>query len=161
MRTPDYRTGKWAVLQDKITGRSYFVCNSHWTTVSSAERSMNADTVLNAINTNNTQHLPVICMGDFNAQPGTPEINKQKNSLSMVDALFEGAGDPTFHRWEATGVSKIDYIMSTRDMAFTSSKVLTTRRHLCHAGHYPCGRRLHPVHHEILLCRCKRRWQGR
>ncbi|GAA0526611.1 hypothetical protein GCM10009415_04880 [Chitinophaga japonensis] len=126
MRTPDYRTGKWVVLQDKVTGNNYFVCNSHWTTVSSAERSMNADTVLDAINTNNTQHLPVICMGDFNAKPGTPEINKLKNGLSMVDALFEGAGDPTFHRWEAAGVSKIDYIMSTRDMAFTSSKVLTT-----------------------------------
>jgi len=129
MHTPDYRSGKWVILQDKLsTANSYFIVNSHWTTVSSAERSMDADTVLDAILTNNTQDLPVICFGDFNALPGTPEIVKIKNAsnLNMVDALFENQGDPTFHRWEATGTSKIDYIMSTRDMAFTSSKVLTT-----------------------------------
>lgn len=129
MRTPDYRSGKWVVLQDKLEpANSYFIVNSHWTTVSSTERSMDADTVLNAIFTNNTQDLPVICMGDFNALPGTPEIVKIKNAanLNMVDALFENQGDPTFHRWDPTGTSKIDYIMSTRDLAFTSSKVLTT-----------------------------------
>lgn len=127
MRTPDYRSGKWVILQDRLDPpSSYFVVNSHWTTVSSTERSMGADTVINAILTNNTDNLPVICMGDFNALPGTPEITKLKNAFSMVDALFEGQGDPTFHRWEATGVSKIDYIMSTRDLAFTSSKVITT-----------------------------------
>src|SRR5439155_17535671 len=68
MTTPDTRSGKWAVLQDKlVTGNSYFVCNSHWTTVSSTERSMDADTVLTAIKTNNTDNLPVICFGDFTA----------------------------------------------------------------------------------------------
>jgi endonuclease/exonuclease/phosphatase family metal-dependent hydrolase len=127
MRTPDYRSGKWVVLQDKLEpANSYFVVNSHWTTENSTQRSMGADTILHAINTNNTQHLPVICMGDFNALPGTPEIVKIKNASgwNMVDALFES--DPTFHRWDATGVYKIDYIMSTRDLAFTSSSVVTT-----------------------------------
>lgn len=127
MKTPDYRSGKWVVLQDKLEpSNSYFVCNSHWTTVSSAERSMNADSVLNAINTNNTQNLPVICFGDFNAQPGTPEITRIKNSsgLNMVDALFED--EPTYHGWDGVGNSKLDYIMSTRNLAFTSSSVITT-----------------------------------
>ncbi|MRG43919.1 endonuclease [Chitinophaga sp. SYP-B3965] len=129
MHTPDYRSGKWVILQDKLnTSNSYFVVNSHWTTVSSAERTMNADSVLLAINTNNTQDLPVICMGDFNGQPGTTEINRIKNSsgLNMVDALFEGDGGLTFHGWDATGNSKLDYIMSTRDLGFTSSSVITT-----------------------------------
>lgn len=128
MKTPDYRSGKWVVLQDKLnTANSYFVVNSHWTTVSSAQRSMNADSVLLAINTHNTQNLPVICLGDFNGQPGTAEINKIKDGsgLNMVDALFEGQGDLTFHGWDGIGNSKIDYMMSTRDLAFTSSAVLT------------------------------------
>jgi endonuclease/exonuclease/phosphatase family metal-dependent hydrolase len=129
MRIPDYRSGKWVVLQDKLaTANSYFVVNSHWTTVSSAGRSMNADSVLLAINTHNTDDLPVICMGDFNGIPGTPEITKIKNAsgLNMVDALFEGDGDPTFHGWDGTGNAKIDYIMSTRDLGFTSSSVITS-----------------------------------
>lgn len=129
MKTPDYRSGKWVILQDKlVTTNSYFVVNSHWTTLSSAERNMNADSVLNAINTNNSADLPVICLGDFNAEPGTSEISKIKNAsnLNMVDALFDGAGGPTFHGWDATGDKKLDYIMSTRDLAFTSSSVVTT-----------------------------------
>lgn len=129
MTTPDTRSGKWAILQDKlVTTNSYFVCNSHWSTESSTERTMDADTVLNAIKTNNTQNLPVICMGDFNAEPGSAEIAEIKDAsgLNMVDALFDSQGDPTYHRWQATGVKKIDYILSTRDMAFTSSAVITT-----------------------------------
>jgi len=129
MTTPDTRSGKWAILQDKVeTGNSYFVINSHWTTVSSDQRSMDADTVLNAIKTNNTNNLPVICIGDLNAEPGTPEITKLKDAsgLNMIDALFEDQGDLTYHAWQSTGIKKIDYLFSTRDMAFTSSAVITT-----------------------------------
>ncbi|MGX5816733.1 FG-GAP-like repeat-containing protein [Chitinophaga lutea] len=125
----EIRTGKWVVLQDKLNpANSYFVVNSHWTTISSAERVKNADSVLTAINANNTADLPVICMGDFNGQPGTAEITRIKNTsgLNMVDALFDNQGDDTFHGWDGVGNSKIDYIMSTRSLAFTHSTVLTT-----------------------------------
>lgn len=145
MMTPDFRTGKWVVLQDKLnTANSYFVVNSHWTTVSSAERQLDADTVLLNIQNNNTANLPVICMGDFNAKPGTAEMSIIKNSsgLNMVDALFDSAGDPTFHGWDATGDAKIDYILSTRNLAFTTSKVITTSytvngQTLWPSDHYP------------------------
>ncbi|MBS1564012.1 MAG: VCBS repeat-containing protein, partial [Bacteroidetes bacterium] len=127
MHTPDYRSGKWAILQDKLTpANSYFVVNSHWTTLSSDQRNMDCDTVLNAISSNNTANLPVICVGDFNAQPGASEISKLKTGLSCVDALFDDQGDPTFHGWDAVGDAKIDWLMSTRDLAFTSSSVITT-----------------------------------
>jgi len=129
MRTPDYRSGKWVILQDKLaTANSYFVVNSHWSTESSTQRNMDADTILTAINTNNTANWPVICFGDFNAEPGTPEIVNIKDggNLNMEDALFDADGDLTYHAWDAFGHKKIDYIMSTRDMGFTSSSVLTT-----------------------------------
>lgn len=145
MMTPDFRTGKWVVLQDKLnTANSYFVVNSHWTTLSSAERQLDADTVLLNIQNNNTANLPVICMGDFNAKPGTAEMSIIKNSsgLGMVDALFDSAGDPTFHGWDATGDAKIDYILTTRNLAFTTSKVVTTSytvngQTLWPSDHYP------------------------
>lgn len=145
MMTPDFRTGKWVVLQDKLnTANSYFVVNSHWTTLSSAERQLDADTVLLNIQNNNTANLPVICMGDFNAKPGTAEMSIIKNSsgLGMVDALFDSAGDPTFHGWDATGDAKIDYILTTRNLAFTTSKVITTSytvngQTLWPSDHYP------------------------
>jgi endonuclease/exonuclease/phosphatase family metal-dependent hydrolase len=128
MMETEYRSGKWVVLQDKLnTANSYFVVNSHWTTLSSAERQLNADTVLLNINNNNTANLPVICIGDFNAQPGTAEISiiKDASGNNMVDALFDSSGDPTFHGWDATGDHKIDWLLSTRNMAFISSSVIT------------------------------------
>jgi endonuclease/exonuclease/phosphatase family metal-dependent hydrolase len=128
MITSEFRNGKWVVLQDKLnTANSYFVVNSHWTTLSSAERQLDADTVLMNINNNNTANLPVICVGDFNAQPGTAEIGiiKDASGNNMVDALFDSSGDPTFHGWDATGDHKIDWLLSTRNMAFTSSSVIT------------------------------------
>lgn len=128
MMTSEFRTGKWVVLQDKLnTANSYFVVNSHWTTVSSAERQLDADTVLMNIKNYNTANLPVLCFGDFNAQPGTAEMSiiKDASGLNMVDALFDSSGDPTFHGWDAVGDHKIDWLLSTRNMAFTSSSVIT------------------------------------
>lgn len=129
MTLTETRSGKWAVLQDKqAPANSYFVINSHWTITSAAERLMDADSVLTAIKTNNTDNLPVICFGDFNGEPGTAEITKIKDAsgLGMVDALFDNQGDPTFHHWDATGTKKLDYIMSTRNLGFLSSAVITT-----------------------------------
>jgi endonuclease/exonuclease/phosphatase family metal-dependent hydrolase len=145
MMTPDFRTGKWVVLQDKLnTANSYFVVNSHWTTVSSAQRQLDADTVLLNINNHNTANLPVICFGDFNAKPGTAEMGiiKDAGGLNMVDALFDSSGDPTFHGWDAIGDAKIDWILSTRNMAFTSSSVITKTftvdgKTLYPSDHYP------------------------
>jgi endonuclease/exonuclease/phosphatase family metal-dependent hydrolase len=128
MKTSEYRTGKWVVLQDKLnTANSYFVCNNHWTTVSTGERQLDADTVLMNIQNNNTANLPVLCFGDFNAQPGAAEMGiiKDAGGLNMVDALFDSSGDPTFHGWDAVGDHKIDWLLSTRNMAFTSSSVIT------------------------------------
>lgn len=145
MMTPDFRTGKWVILQDKLnTANSYFVVNSHWTTISSAQRQLDADTVLLNIQNNNTANLPVICLGDFNARPGTAEMSIIKNAsgYNMVDALFEADGDPTFHGWDAVGDAKIDYILSTRCLAFTSSSVITKSfpvngQTLWPSDHYP------------------------
>ncbi|WP_460545479.1 FG-GAP-like repeat-containing protein [Echinicola sediminis] len=120
------RNGTWVVLNDSITGQSYFICNSHWTTVSSTERQAMASLIKDVVE-DNSNGLPVIVMGDFNAQPGTPEISILKNttgSNSMVCVHHESGN--TFHGWDAIGDSKLDWILSSRDLAFISSKVIDT-----------------------------------
>ncbi|MBD8487372.1 VCBS repeat-containing protein [Echinicola sp. CAU 1574] len=127
------RNGTWAVLLDSFTNRSYFICNSHWTTVSSSERQIMANLVKSVVE-QNAGGLPVIVLGDFNAQPGTPEISTIKNttgSNSLVCSHHE-TGD-TFHGWDGTGNSKLDWIFSSRDLAFTSSKVIETN----YGGNWP------------------------
>lgn len=119
-------TATWVVLKDKITSNSYFISNSHWQYDSQPKRVENSNALVEMVKQQNTDKLPVIVFGDFNAKPGTTEISNLKSVLDVVDALGDSSGDLTFHGWDATGNSKIDWMMSDRNMAFTSSSVITT-----------------------------------
>lgn len=119
-------TGTWAKLLDNSTGLRYFVSNSHWQFDSQPVRLQNSQALVAAVKQYNTENLPEIVFGDFNAKPGTEEINNLKDGLDLVDALGDTDGDLTFHGWTATGTGKIDWIMSDRSMSFTSWKVITT-----------------------------------
>lgn len=119
-------TATYVTLFDKVTSARYFVSNSHWQYNSQAVRIENARKLAIGINTYNTQNLPEIVFGDFNATPGTAEIDTLKNRIDLVDALNENIGGPTFHGWTATGTTKLDWMMSDRSMAFLSWQVIKT-----------------------------------
>lgn len=131
--SPIINTATWVVLLDNSTSNRYFISNSHWQFDSQTTRIANANALVAMVNQYNTDNLPVIVFGDFNAQPGTTEISDLKNGLDVVDALGDSSGDLTFHGWDATGNSKLDWIMSDRSMAFTSSNVITTS----YGGYWP------------------------
>ncbi|MBZ4191372.1 FG-GAP-like repeat-containing protein [Niabella beijingensis] len=115
----------WVILQDQITSKKYFVTNSHWYYNGQDIRIQGANTWVDAIEQHNTQNLPEIVFGDLNAEPGSTEIEILKTGRSVVDALNE-EGD-TYHGWGDTGIKKIDWITSTRDMAFTGSTIIKTK----------------------------------
>ncbi|PST84322.1 endonuclease [Pedobacter yulinensis] len=119
-------TGTWVILQDKTNNRRYFISNSHWQFDSVAVRIENAEKLVAGITAANTENLPKIVFGDFNAIPGTTEIGILKSGLDVVDALGDSEGEPTFHGWTATGTKKLDWVMSDRAMAFTTFKVIKT-----------------------------------
>lgn len=131
--SPIINTATWVVLLDNTTSNKYFISNSHWQFDSQPTRIANANALVDMVNQYNTDNLPVIVFGDFNAQPGTTEIGNLKSGLDVVDALGDSTGDYTFHGWDATGNSKLDWIMSDRSMAFTSSSVITTS----YGGYWP------------------------
>lgn len=128
----DNRSAQWAVIKDLETNKEYFYCNSHWG-LTAAERIYHAERLAEGIQSNNTGHLPLIIFGDFNAQPGTPEISYIMSELDVTDALGGPLGDPTFHQWSSTGKSKIDWVMSDRNFSFTAAKVITTS----YGGYWP------------------------
>jgi endonuclease/exonuclease/phosphatase family metal-dependent hydrolase len=119
-------TSTWVILTDKTDSRKYFISNSHWQFDSQAVRIDNANAWVAGINQKNTQNLPLIVFGDFNAVPGTTEIGILKNGLDVVDALGDSDGEPTFHGWTATGTNKLDWMLSDRNMSYTSSKIIKT-----------------------------------
>lgn len=119
------RSGTWVILLDNATNREYFVCNSHWSTASE-DRVETANIVKDVVEAN-SQGRPLIVFGDFNAKPGTPEISVIKDTggnNNLVCAHSESGN--TFHGWNATGTSKLDWIFFSRNLAFTSSKVIET-----------------------------------
>ncbi|MBB5437736.1 endonuclease/exonuclease/phosphatase family metal-dependent hydrolase [Pedobacter sp. AK017] len=131
--SPIINTATWVVLLDNSTSNRYFISNSHWQFDSQPTRIANANALVAMVNAQNTDNLPVIVFGDFNAKPGTTEINALKDGLDVVDALGDSTGDPTFHGWTSTGTNKIDWIMSDRSMGFTSWNVITTS----YGGYWP------------------------
>lgn len=119
-------TGTWVILSDNITSKKYFISNSHWQFDSQSVRIENAQKLADGIQLENTQGLPEIVFGDFNAVPGTTEILNFKADLDVVDALGDTEGDYTFHGWTSTGTKKLDWMMSDRSMSYTTSSVITT-----------------------------------
>lgn len=120
-------SAKWVILRDILYDRKYFIINSHWYHASdgAAYRKIFARMLVDTIKARR-EGLPVICIGDFNAVPGTDEIDiiKDADGLNMVDGLMDSKGAPTFHKWTGTGTRKLDYIVSTRDLSFTNYKVV-------------------------------------
>lgn len=131
--SPIINTGTWVTLLDNQTSKKYFISNSHWQYDSQSVRIQNSAALVDAVKRYNTEGLPEIIFGDFNAEPGTTEIINLKNGLGLVDALGDSEGGKTFHGWTATGTKKLDWLMSDRSMAFTSFKVITTS----YAGYWP------------------------
>lgn len=135
---PIYDLASWVVLLDNVTANRYLISNSHWKYNNQTTRVANAKALYELIDSVNTDHLPVIAFGDFNAQPGTKEIDTLKNGLDVVDALGDSEGDFTFHDWNGVDIKKIDWIMSDRKMAFTSWEVIKTKfGNYWPSDHYP------------------------
>lgn len=125
MKYTENRSGAWVILFDKQKQKEYFVTNSHWTTVSSEYRTKMAKDVVNIINQNN-QNRPVICMGDFNGQPNTTEINvlKKTTQPKLFNAVDESL--KTFHKWGPTGSTTLDYIFYSAPFKLIEEKVIRT-----------------------------------
>ncbi len=57
----------WALLQDKISGSSFFVFNTHLDHMFNEARCFNLQNILEFISQNSLDILPIILMGDFNS----------------------------------------------------------------------------------------------
>ena len=132
MQFTDKRAGTWVILQENETKNRYFFCNSHWTTVSSEERVSTANIILDVVK-KNYQGLPVIILGDFNAEPGAPEITTIKKGNGFNLFCAHGEKGDTFHRWKGTGEKKIDWILCSENLTVKNAGVITTS----YDGFYP------------------------
>lgn len=79
------RIATYGLFYDRIHHRHLWVMNAHYDHIGVKAREQSSALLLRKLATINTQHFPVIVMGDFNSEPNTPAI--QTLNAALDDAL--------------------------------------------------------------------------
>ena len=134
-----------AEVRLKKSGRRLRVFNTHFDHVSPLARSLGARLILEQIHRfNQTDPLPTIVMGDFNAKPNSKAVRIMRENLpgyrdvqlqDVYDFLDSVIGN-TYHGFKGKIKQKfkpIDYIFVSDDFEVVQASVDTT----CYDGAYP------------------------
>ncbi len=106
------RIAAWVKFRDKMSGKLFYIFNTHLDHASEAARDNGSKLIMQKISSL-SEGLPVILCGDFNAKPGTDPykniIQSSESSLQMFDARAATqypAHGPTFTfvGWDFIGV---------------------------------------------------------
>ena len=109
-----YRICSYAILQERSTGKSFVVFNTHLDHVSDEARIGGINVVLDKIAA--FGDLPAVIMGDFNAKEGSKTY--ESVTEHFLDARYEASvttDSPTYQGWgEAENKRRIDYFMISK-----------------------------------------------
>jgi endonuclease/exonuclease/phosphatase family metal-dependent hydrolase len=112
----DTRICAWAKMRDKLTGKSFYFFNAHFYWRYTTAKANSGPLVVRMIQEIVNENIPVICTGDYNSNPSTPQIQSIKGFLSdardvAVHAPF-GSEDTNLGGGNFQGEAKgrIDYI---------------------------------------------------
>ena len=130
----------WAHLQDKTSGKEFYMYNVHWDHQSVPSRQNSADLLLDRIAERADTSVPVVVMGDFNAGEKTPEIRKLLSDpqCKLVDSFRalhpEATNVRTFHGFhgEETG-AKIDSVLVSPQWHVRAAEIVRANAN----GRYP------------------------
>lgn len=124
-----FRICSWVRLQDKATGREFYVFNTHFDHQGVIARQESAKLLLAKIQ-EIAGDQPVICLGDFNSTPETIQI--QQISEVLKDAYFHSEAPPygpvgTFNgfKWDAALENRIDYVFVSAHFRIRKYAALT------------------------------------
>lgn len=114
----------WGLFQSKKNdGLRFYVMNTHFDHLGVTARQKSAKLMLEQIRRfREEEELPVLLMGDLNAEPGEPEISLLREQLQDAYALLGGPAGCTFHDFKGgTEGEPIDYIFATSDIEMTET----------------------------------------
>ena len=82
------RSINWIVLRDRVTGVEFAVLNTHWQPGPKRQKQREIEAAhMREFIESFPKQLPIIAMGDFNARPGTPEIEMLVGDGYMKDTI--------------------------------------------------------------------------
>ena len=83
------RSINWMVLKDRISAHEFVVMNTHWQPGPKRQQQREIEAAhMREFIESFPKDIPLIAMGDFNAQPGTPEMNMLTEDGLMQDAVI-------------------------------------------------------------------------
>lgn len=135
----DIRICNWAKFKEKASGKVFYFFNVHFYPRNTTAKQESGTLMVKKIQEIAGQ-TPVICVGDFNSKPDTPQMIAVKNLLSdafdITQTPRQGPENTSFHGGEFTGTprSRIDYILVSKHFKVLSYNVLTDSYN---DGHYP------------------------
>lgn len=104
----------WAILEQKSSGKKLMVLNTHFDHIGKVARTESAKLILKKAAELNTQNLPLVLMGDFNATEVEEPIQLLSAALKDVskEAPVKMLATGTFNafKWNETPTNVIDYI---------------------------------------------------
>jgi endonuclease/exonuclease/phosphatase family metal-dependent hydrolase len=107
----------YGMLEDKSNGQKFWVFNTHFDHRGAIARKHSADLIVKKIREINSELLPVILMGDFNAEPEAPPIKVILDSMEDGKQIAEAAkgSEGTFNGFKGpTESRRIDYIFTSK-----------------------------------------------
>jgi endonuclease/exonuclease/phosphatase family metal-dependent hydrolase len=121
------RVSTSALFKDLKTKKSFWVFNVHLDHIGNEARIKGVQLVLAKIKEFNTKNLPVFLMGDFNSEPGTPQIQEIRKIMDDTrdvskEKPFGPSGTFNDFRHDLPVTLLIDYIFISKNSGFTVQK---------------------------------------
>ena len=133
------RIATWATLENKESGEIYTHINTHLDHISDTARNMQTDVLKNKIA--EFDH-PVVCTGDFNAEPTEEVYTKMLENMNDAKTIAANSDDGiTFHDYGKIGegaAGPIDYVFASKNSQVKTYKIIrNTAKDMYPSDHYP------------------------
>lgn len=128
----------WVLLYDRQLQRELVAVNTHLDHISEQARIKGIELICRFIRETFGSEMPLILMGDFNAEPGTPTVQTADALLTDVrKAANISEFSSTFHGFNKEEACCIDYIYISSHLRCTSFELLKkTNGNTIQSDHY-------------------------
>jgi endonuclease/exonuclease/phosphatase family metal-dependent hydrolase len=133
----------YSLFKDKKTGKKFWVFNLHLDNKGKDARYNGIKLVLERIKSLNTDDLPVVLMGDFNANPDSEPIQlvtrEMKNSRESSDFVYGDLETFNGFKFHEPPRDRIDYIFTSHKGFKVLKYAVLTDSYDCHypSDHFP------------------------
>ncbi len=123
------RVCTYALLEDKVSGKTFWVFNTHFDHVGKEARKNSAMLIIEKIKELNTENYPVALTGDFNMEPAHGSITHIKKTLKdskeIAKLTFGPEGTFNGFYFDKPVARRIDYAFVSDNIEVTKYAVLS------------------------------------